>query len=175
MIMHKNAENLVGQKFGRWTVVEQAESDKRRNGRHKCVCECGTEKVILSFNLKMGKTKSCGCYRVESGRVSGYKARTHGMSRSPTHKTWEAMKSRCLNINNPKYQYYGLQGVEVCEKWMDFEGFLADMGERPEGLSLDRINPFGNYEKENCRWADVKTQRQNTRRHAMKESLLCLR
>jgi len=74
------------------------------------------------------------------------------------------MKKRCLDKTERSYRWYGAKGVTICDKWMNFEGFLKDMGERPDGKTLDRINPFGNYEKDNCRWADNATQKSNTRK-----------
>ena len=172
--MAKTLANLAGLRFNRWTVLEQAPSDAKYQGRHKCVCDCGTVKIVYSYALKNGTSKSCGCHRSEVGTKLGHESKTHGHSESSTYKSWRAMKSRCLNPNDPNFEHYGLMGVTVCDKWMEFEGFLEDMGERPEGLSLDRINPWKNYEKANCRWADSATQKRNTRQNALKESITCL-
>ncbi len=87
---------------------------------------------------------------------------THGMSKTKTHKSWESMKQRCLNPKAPDYHRYGGRGVYVCSRWKDsFENFLEDMGERPEGKTLDRIDNLKGYEPNNCRWATIKEQQAN--------------
>lgn len=91
---------------------------------------------------------------------------THGMYKTPTYNSWNNMVQRCTNPNRDEYAYYGGRGITVCERWLKFENFLADMGERPEGLSLDRIDSNGNYEPGNCRWVDSATQATNRRRPA---------
>jgi hypothetical protein len=93
---------------------------------------------------------------------------------TPTYKTWQSMKNRCLNPNHNKYKFYGGLGVKIADKWNTFEGFLEDMGVRPNNMTLDRLNPFKDYTKENCRWANNETQIKNTRRNYFKENLLCL-
>lgn len=94
--------------------------------------------------------------------VKGHTMRlTHGMSRTPIYESWKAMRKRCLNPNAPKYRLYGGRGITICERWDYFENFREDMGERPIGLSLDRIDNDGNYEPGNCRWATQKEQQNN--------------
>lgn len=92
--------------------------------------------------------------------------RKHGKAYSKEHHIWREMRQRCNNRKAKDYRYYGGQGVTVCERWSKFENFYADMGPKPEGLTLDRINPFGNYEPSNCRWASRMVQAQNTRKRA---------
>jgi hypothetical protein len=145
-------------RFGELTVVERF---YHKNGKvhWKCLCDCGKETICQSYNLKSGHIKTCGCKKKEAL----IKALTrHGMTDSRTYSTWLSMISRC---RNKKEKNYGGRGIVVCDKWLNFEGFYEDMGEKPEGLSLDRINNNGNYCKENCRWATSKEQCNNTRRN----------
>jgi len=156
--------NLVGQQFGRLTVLDFAGSDKKQQSLFRCVCGCGNEMVTSGRSLKSKQTQSCGCLRVDQGKQVGLQSKLHGLIGTPTYRTWQSMKRRCLSENERGYRWYGAKGVSICDQWMTFEGFLKDMGERPEGKTLDRINPFGNYEKNNCRWADNQTQKANTRK-----------
>jgi hypothetical protein len=150
--------DLQGQQFARLRVVELAPRSQWRSHRAHwlCVCECGNELVVPSDSLRSGNTKSCGC-------LSRGNLLKHFHYGSPAHTSWRSMKSRCLNPNSDKYPLYGGRGVVICERWMSFANFLADMGERPEGKTLDRIDSHGNYEPGNCRWATVVEQRKNRR------------
>ena len=100
-------------------------------------------------------------------------AEKHGQWQSKTYHTWEGMKQRCLNPNATRYPSYGAIGVTVCNRWLDFKNFYMDMGDRPEGKTLDRIDPFGNYEPSNCRWATRKEQQNNQRRHKLAKEVCC--
>jgi len=151
-----------GSVFGRLTVVGVtviADSKGRRASHCLVQCECGTFKMVTANNLRKGHTKSCGCFKVE---VTGNTHRTHGQSYnasssgSPTYRTWTSMKWRAGVAK-------GYEHVKVCERWESFENFLSDMGERPEGMTLDRIDPAGNYELSNCRWASKSEQSINRR------------
>jgi hypothetical protein len=160
--------NLVGQKFSRLTVIDYAPSNNKAQTRFKCLCDCGNEHIAMGTLLKRGAVKSCGCLLVETGRMIGLQSKVHGMLNTTTYRIWSNMKERCRNPSQRAYRWYGAKGVTVCERWLTFSNFLADMGERPHDKTLDRINPFGNYEPNNCRWADEATQKSNTRKQYLR-------
>lgn len=146
-----------GERFGRLVTVSKFESEGPPTWL--CRCDCGKTKVTKQRNLRSGHTRSCGCL------VGGRFGATHGMTRTPTYISWEAMRGRCTYEKHKKYHLYGGAGVQVCDRWLhSFEAFLEDVGERPEGMTLDRFpNPAGNYEPGNVRWATPLTQRYNIR------------
>lgn len=153
----------TGQRFGRLVAIELAGKSSLCHALWLCKCDCGNEKVVLNDSLQSGRTLSCGCYSVDINREL---KTTHGLSHTVEHSIWQSMIDRCYNKNANKYKNYGKRGISVCERWLeDFENFYEDMGVRPDGLTLDRIDVNGNYCKENCRWAtnDIqKDNRQNT-------------
>lgn len=154
---------FIGEKRGRLTVLSEPFS-RGRAFYIRCKCDCGTEFECLRNDVAQGHTKSCGCY---SRDLASERNRTHGMARSRTYVTWRSMLNRCYLPEEKAFANYGARGITVCDAWRNsFEAFLAYMGERPEGMTLDRYpNGAGNYEPGNCRWATLRMQANNTRRN----------
>jgi hypothetical protein len=153
--MGKALNDLTGLIFGSLTAIELGNS-KGNGAWWSCKCKCGNNKEIRSSDLLRGKVKSCGCEHKERIARS---ASTHGMKGTRTYRLWCAMKTRCNRVN----QDYSCRGITYDKRWDSFENFYFDMGEVPDGMSLDRIDVNGNYEKSNCQWATREQQANNTR------------
>lgn len=174
-----NFQDLTGQRFAK--LVVQHRSDLGIKGRvaWSCICDCGNTTTVYANHLKNGHTKSCGCLSKEvaltinrENSIKGaQKANTtHGHTRggreSRAYQTYRSMLARCYSPKQTSYKHYGGRGITVCDRWFGdggFENFLEDMGEPSKGLSLDRIDPNGNYESKNCRWATALVQSRNRR------------
>lgn len=163
--------DLVGQRFGRLTVTGYAGTDKRGEAVWDCICDCGSKSAVRGSHLRKGAVQSCGCYAKEATaermRVTRTKGNTrHGCTDTRLYSTWTNMKTRCLNPNNRTYKWYGAVGVTICQEWMQFENFKewALSSGYQEDLTIERVNPFGNYCPENCKWIPLVEQRRNQRR-----------
>jgi len=164
-------KDLTGMKFGRLLVISQQGWKQQSNGKRKplwlCQCDCGRRTVAQSGNLGRS-TNSCGCIKSEEMRS---KLTKHGNLNHPIYGSWQAMKQRCYNPKMKAYHNYGGRGITVCDRWLDsFENFLEDMGERPAGMTLDRINNDGNYEPSNCKWSVRAEQSYNQRKSSLNKS-----
>lgn len=146
-------KSLVDRRFGSLLVLERA-PNKGSNTVYKCRCICGTTKEILAKNLVNGRTKTCGCVRGTEN---------HGMRYTSTYRSWVSMRQRCKNPNATGYQNWGGRGITVCARWDKFSAFLEDMGERPPGTTLERVDNDGDYTPDNCVWATYKQQAANQR------------
>lgn len=158
-------KNLSGKRFGRLLVIEPTDQRARWGSvLWRCVCDCGKETLGPASHMKRGTWSSCGCLKKEALHRRNFK---HGFaSRAGTsseYKIWQGILKRCRNAKCNNWKYYGGRGIEVCERWKSFNNFLSDMGKRPSGKSLDRIDANGNYEPSNCRWATAKEQTDNRR------------
>ena len=153
----RQIKDLTGIRYGKYTVLGFSHI-KDRKAFWTCQCECGNQNVIVGYSLKNGNTKSCGCNKKIKATKHAHRRRT-GSSR--TYSTWQSMRGRCENPKHNAYSKYGNKGVTVCERWLKFENFLEDMGERPVGKTLDRKENNKGYYPENCRWATNKEQGNN--------------
>jgi hypothetical protein len=148
--------NRVGDRFGRLTVIAHAGRNKLKKVLWQCQCDCGKTVNVPSGSLVTGNTTSCGCFLKET-------ITKHGGWQKSSYNTWRAMMRRCYNLKDKDFSRYGAVGVTVCLDWHDYATFAKDMGEPSGAETLDRIDPYGNYTPENCRWASLPTQARNTR------------
>lgn len=157
-------KDKVGQKFGKLTVVRLSHTGAKGVAFWECRCECGGLKVVRSGALGRD-VSSCGCIRKS---MNGFNLVSHGKSGTGTHKIWKGIVSRCRIKSATGFANYGGRGIDVCDRWLSYDNFLADMGDRPSHAhSIDRIDCNGNYDPENCRWATRVEQNRNTRRNRL--------
>ncbi len=148
-----DTSSMINQKYGEWLVLFEADRDKSSR-KLVCRCKCGTERIIPASTLKLGKNKQCHLCNVTK----------HGYEGTKTYNTWRCMLMRCNKVTNHNYKLYGARGIKVCDRWLKFEKFLEDMGEKPEGLQLDRTDNNGDYEPGNCKWVTPRENSNNRRK-----------
>lgn len=156
----RNRIDLTSKRFGRLSVLKEVGQNKGKAFLWECRCDCGNIIIATCSNLRSGSTNSCGCLKNE---IIGNLLRTHGMSGTTTYCTWKNIIKRCTYQNSKDYKDYGGRGITVCTRWLKFENFMEDMGERPSGLSIDRKNNDLGYFKENCHWTTPEIQARNKR------------
>lgn len=149
--------DIIGKRFGRLIVIKFTHINKHGQSVWECICDCGAEATVSRSQLISGKTISCGCATLK-----------HGYARrgriDPTYITWRNMRNRCRKPSNKDYPNYGGRGITVCARWLNsFENFILDMGPKPLGMTIDRIENDGNYEPGNCKWSTSVEQSHNRR------------
>ncbi len=150
-VIAQNRELFIGLKFNLLTIIALSDNPLKL----KCKCDCGSIKDIATASLKASKVRSCGCLQRKA-------VTKHGYSRSSEYHNYHTMINRCYNSSADNYEDYGGRGIKVCERWLEsFTNFLYDMGHRPDGMTIDRLNSNGNYEPYNCKWSTPKEQSNN--------------
>jgi hypothetical protein len=158
--------DLTDEQFGRLRVLRVVARNKHNQLMWECECECGVTCLALGFVLRRGEKQSCGCLKREA--IASVNL-SHGMTRTPIYAIYRSMMQRCYDQNSTAYNRYGARGINVCEKWQTFEGFYEDMGDKPEGMSLERKDNDGDYCPENVVWAGWKAQANNRRSNRILE------
>jgi hypothetical protein len=159
-----NPEKEIGKRYGKWTIIKYIDIHRKLQ-RFEVRCDCGFDSIHVAADLRAGKSKQCTtCHNKETARNNI----KHGMHSTHIYFVWRTMIQRCNNPNAGFYHRYGGRGIKVCDRWLKFEKFLEDMGERPDGMTIDRINNDGNYEPSNCRWV---THKENCNNRSNKKKI----
>ena len=165
-------ELFIGSKHGKLELIRFLERVKGHKQRAVFKCSCGGFKEANCVDVKRGSTNSCGCLRSTAQIKHGHAANG---KETKTYNVWSSMKKRCLDNTHEQYKNYGGRGITVCKEWLEsFDNFLKDMGEKPDGLSLDRIDNNGGYSKDNCRWATQDEQNRNRRTNVLDFDTACV-
>lgn len=155
-------DDLTGKIFGRLSVLRRVPNGALGYTKWECLCSCGRTCIVIGGNLRVGQSKSCGCWYLET---RGESNKSHGSYKAPEYVIWKAMKQRCCNPNSTAYKHYGGRGIAICSEWIDdFERFYRDMGKKPSPRhEIERRGVNGNYEPDNCEWATRSAQMRNIR------------
>lgn len=153
--------DMVGKRFGRWMPILDCGKSDSGKYQYLCVCDCGESKVVAGIYLRSGGSRSCGCFQRESTSIRKGN-QSHGKAKTSVYISWQSMKTRCTNSNHKHYHRYGGRDISYDPRWETFENFYADMGDKPAGYTLERIDNSKGYSKDNCKWASRKEQLRNT-------------
>lgn len=164
-------EKQIGKRYGKWTIIRFIDIHRKLQ-RFECWCDCGTRALQLASELRSGKSKQCtNCHNREVAKFGKYNPKGRKFCKdSLEYSVWSGMHRRCKDEKFSRYKDYGGRGITVCARWESFENFKEDMGPRPLGYSIDRIDVNGNYEPGNCRWVTIRENCNNTRKRDKKDN-----